>query len=309
MPPDPPKPGATRRPASLREAFAYLDWLFNPFSRIETTRVYDLLSTRAATRDGLYLNLGYWREARQLDEACDALAALVAETGGMGPGDEVLDVGYGFGDQDLYWMRRYRPARITGLNITASQVRVAQDRMREAGLADRIDLRQGSATCMPIPEASCDLVIALECAFHFRTREAFFAEAMRVLRPAGRLVSADIIPTAPVDGIRTSGAQRASWGLIARKFDIPRANAYGREAYADKLGAAGFGEIEVRSIRDAVYAPLHLSLRADPAPIRRLHPLVRPVLHAALLMDPGRVYAGLDYVLARAVKPAGAREL
>ena len=109
MPPDPPKPGATRRPASLREAFAYLDWLFNPFSRIETTRVYDLLSTRAATRDGLYLNLGYWREARQLDEACDALAALVAETGGMGPGDEVLDVGYGFGDQDLYWMRRYRP--------------------------------------------------------------------------------------------------------------------------------------------------------------------------------------------------------
>lgn len=308
MSPDRPDgPGARRSPGPF-ESFADLNWLFNPFSRLDSARIYDLLSTRAATENGLYLNLGYWREARRLDAACDALVALAADTAEMESGDEVLDVGYGFGDQDLYWMRRYVPARITGLNITASQVRVARDRVQQAGFADRIDLRHGDATRMPLPDRAVDLVIALECAFHFRTRADFFAEAMRVLRPGGRLVTADIIPTAPTDGVRPSGAQRVSWGLVARKFAIPLANAYDRRTYAARLVAAGFAGLEVRSIRDHVFAPLHRCLRGDPAPVRRLHPLVRPVLYAALMMEPERVYAGLDYVIARAVKPAAGVE-
>ena len=39
---------------------------------------------------------------------------------------------------------------------------------------------------MQPPSASCDVVTAVECAFHFNTRELFFAEAFRALRPGAR---------------------------------------------------------------------------------------------------------------------------
>lgn len=292
-----------RPPLTLRESLGYLNWLANPFARLDVAAVYDLIASRAPTERGLWLNLGYWRDARTLDDACEALAALVAETGGMGPGDRVLDVGYGLGEQDLLWAARYRPDSIVGLNITPGQVRVARARVAEAGLAGRIDLRLGSATAMPLEAGSFDLVVALECAFHFVTREAFFREAMRVLAPGGRLVTADIIPAPPKHGTRPSRSQRLSWGLVASKFPIPEANAYGRDGYRQRLAGAGFTAIRVESIREQVYGPLHRHIQADPAPIRRLHPLARPILYLSLLLDPERVYSGLDYVLVSARKP------
>lgn len=86
---------------------------------------YELVLTNAFTARGLYLNLGYWKTARTIDQACEALAALVGNTAAMGGDDEVVDVGFGFADQDVLWMQRFAPRRITGLNVTPSQVRLA----------------------------------------------------------------------------------------------------------------------------------------------------------------------------------------
>lgn len=62
-----------------------------------------------------YLNLGYWRDKpATLDEAGEAMAALVGEAAGLGPGDVVLDACCGFGDQDVFWVRRFGPRRIVG---------------------------------------------------------------------------------------------------------------------------------------------------------------------------------------------------
>ncbi len=179
----------------------YLNWLANPVHGLRTDQVYDLLGPATLTASGLYLNLGYWREAEHIDGASAALARLVADTADMTSSDRVLDCGFGFADQDMLWARERSPARIIGLNITASQIARARQRVADAGLDDIVDLRNGSATHTPIEDGSIDLLIALESAFHFDTREQFFAEALRVLRPGGRLVTADILPMARAQGL------------------------------------------------------------------------------------------------------------
>ena len=104
--------------------FRYLNWLFNPLHGLKTTEVYDLIGTSSLTENALYLNLGYWRQANTIDEASEALAMLVAERGGMGPGDTVLDCGYGFGDQQDFlphsWPYRLDSTGSTGKYLKGS---------------------------------------------------------------------------------------------------------------------------------------------------------------------------------------------
>jgi microcystin synthetase protein McyJ len=203
----------------------------------------------------LWLNLGYWKEAATYPEACAAMARLLGEEAGLNQDDRVLDVGFGYADQDMFWTRSFGVASIVGINVTPLHVEVARQRVAEQGLQDRIQLHLGSATQLPFPDASFDKVLALECAFHFSTRESFFADAYRMIRPGGRIALADMIPL-----------PGQNWGGISRRLKrrlacIPEQNMYDRERYAEKLEAAGFEKVSVRSIREYVYPGLAKCLR------------------------------------------------
>jgi len=283
--------------------FRYLNWLFNPFHGLKTTEVYDLIGTSSLTENALYLNLGYWRDVDTIDEASEELALLVAKRGGMGPGDTVLDCGYGFGDQDILWARNLKPEKIIGLNITNSQVKRARINVADAGLEKSIDLREGSATEMPIENESIDLVVSVESAFHYRTREDFFKEAFRVLRPGGRLVTADILPTKNPENLFSQIEHWLSWSLVAGKFNIPQENYYLIPSYNKKLSKAGFVNIDIKSIRDDVYIPLHEYLSRNQSFVGKLHPLAKILAQLTLNRSAESVYAGLDYILSYSIRP------
>ena len=194
----------------------------------------------------LWLNLGYWKVARTYPDACVAMVELLGTRAGLKPGDAVLDVGVGFGEQDLVLLDRFKVSHITGIDITPVHVDKGRERVARRGLEKRIDIRLGSATAMEFPEASFEKVLALECAFHFDTRDQFMREAFRVLKPGGTIALADMLPN--------PGKKSGLTTAFGRKIGhIPEANCYDREEYPLRLAAAGFGDVLLESIRENVY--------------------------------------------------------
>jgi erythromycin 3''-O-methyltransferase len=236
--------------------------------------LYDLDSTHNFfTENSLYHNLGYWKDSPQtLDDACQAMARLVGETAHFGPEDTILDAGFGFADQDIFWAQHFSARAIVGLNIIEKQVEIGRKRVARHQLQDRVTLQVGSATEMSFADGSFDKVVALESAFHFMTRENFFQQACRVLRPGGRLVTVEPLP---LPGVKQSWlANYLQRAIVA----TPKENIYARDVYADKLAGAGFTNISITSIREHVYAPFmsYLSRRLkDKDVLERVNPLIR----------------------------------
>lgn len=120
-------------------------------------------------------------------EAMEQLTQLMIDMADVQPGQDVLDVGCGFGGTLMSLKEQFPSNALTGLNIDARQLEVA--RRRCAG----VEFVQGDACAMPFADASFDRVLAVECIFHFPSRKAFFEHARRVLRAGGNLTLCDFV--------------------------------------------------------------------------------------------------------------------
>jgi ubiquinone/menaquinone biosynthesis C-methylase UbiE len=104
---------------------------------------------------------------------------------------EVLEIGSGSGAMASELVRHFPDVRLTATDYDESMVEAARARLREFG--ERVDVQRADATQLPFPDASFDGVVSFIMLHHVIDWEKALAEAVRVLRPNGRMLGFDLL--------------------------------------------------------------------------------------------------------------------
>jgi SAM-dependent methyltransferase len=115
----------------------------------------------------------------------------LAELVGFAGSERVLDVGAGLGGPSRYLAWRYG-VRVSGVDLTAEFVRVAEMLTLRTGLTGKVDYRQGNALDLPFEAMRFDVVWSQNAAMNIADRDRLYSEMWRVLKPGGRLALQEV---------------------------------------------------------------------------------------------------------------------
>jgi ubiquinone/menaquinone biosynthesis C-methylase UbiE len=154
-------------------------------------------------------------------------------------GQHWLDIGSGLGGPARYLAVAYG-CRVTGIDLTAEYVAVAEDLARRVGLVDRVDFRQGSALDLPFTDASFDGAALLHVGMNLPDKMALCAGVHRVLVPGATFAIYDMMRVAEGDI-----AYPVPWAAVPETSFVATP-----DEYRAALQAAGFRIVAERRRTD-----------------------------------------------------------
>lgn len=139
----------------------------------------------------LAMHAGFWdKSTKSLHEALHKENEILASIAKIAPEDSVLDAGCGVGGSSFFLADRIG-CRVTGITLSEKQVQTATRKASERKLAQPPAFLVRDFTRTEFPDASFDVVWAIESVCHAEDKSLFVNEAYRILKPGGRLILAD----------------------------------------------------------------------------------------------------------------------
>jgi ubiquinone/menaquinone biosynthesis C-methylase UbiE len=186
-----------------------------------------------------------------------ALVDLIEESGA----GQVLEVGCGTGRwlMDLLACQAIEPGCLFGLDRSSGMLGQALD--RRAGL----QLVQGLAEMLPLPDNSFDLVYCVNALHHFNQPEQFIRQASRLLRPGGQLA---VIGMDPRNFLaRPDRPARARWYVYeyfpgTLETDLDRFPSWGQ--VLDWMILAGFDFARLERVEQVLDSKTGSAVWSDP---------------------------------------------
>jgi ubiquinone/menaquinone biosynthesis C-methylase UbiE len=216
----------------------------------QTTPLYDRVMAGSFARryynNSGFFNFGYWTaETKSQRAASEELVDQLVDRLPNKTGS-ILDVACGLGASSERLARTFPPQMITGVNISKAQIAWARERCPGSTFAVM------DATKLQFPDAHFDAVICVEAAFHFNTRDDFFCEAFRVLKPGGSLIMSDIL-------------FKHFSETLGKMGHVPSANHVRDIAeYRKRLAEAGFTNIDIKDETNACLGQFRTNLARWP---------------------------------------------
>ena len=154
-------------------------------------------------------------------------------------GETVLDLGAGGGlDAFLAARKVGEGGKVIGVDMTPEMVEKAKENAGKGGY-ENVEFRLGEIEDLPVEDASVDVVISNCVINHSPDKVATFREALRVLKPGGRMLVADLVVQPGIPGDVLEGLPKiwADW----------LAGAFGKRYYLGAMEQAGFHDTAVVS--------------------------------------------------------------
>ena len=133
-----------------------------------------------------YSSAYYPRGDETLAEAEEAMLALYGERAQLADGQEILELGCGWGSLTLWMAQRYPYARITAVSNSRPQRAFIEARCRALGI-DNVSVITQDVNRLALDAARYDRVVSIEMFEHLRNYRTLFARIASWLAPQGKL--------------------------------------------------------------------------------------------------------------------------
>jgi len=199
-----------------------------------------------AKRKSASLHFGYWDDGtKNLQDALKLHKQQLADFAEMSRNAKVLDMGCGVGGAAIFLANNFN-SQVTGVNISSSQLKEAENNVQKAGLQNQILFLEVDYLNTKLPSENFDVLWAVESFFHCEDKIAFLKEAYRLLKPDGKLILADYFLT----GLSKSKQDMQVLATWFEGFHIP--NLLNIENLEVETKKVGFCSYEYKDISRAV---------------------------------------------------------